>query len=51
MEIRWIGIKDCPNCGENDWYEFERSHGVPYYRCRNCGKVYPTVELDICMWR
>ena len=41
-----LKLKNCSNCGENNWEEFEKPHGAPYYRCLNCGEEYMAVEVE-----
>lgn len=41
-----IGLRDCPNCGENNWVKFEKPHGAPYFRCAECLEKYPANEIE-----
>ena len=43
---KWDSYHCCTHCGPNDWVEFEKPHGAPYYRCRHCGAEFMATEVE-----
>ena len=47
-KFKLVGFVPCESCGGTDYEEFEKPHGAPYYRCKNCGAEYMATEVEIC---